>query len=245
MLLFHKSFGMNMKILAVDTTAVTVTAAICEDGATLSLFTLNTSKNHGEMLLPMLDVQLKPLGLTLDDIDLFAVSVGPGSFTGVRVGVSTVKGLAFDGKPCVAVSSLEALAENLRGVDELVVPVMDARRSQLYTAIFRDGERLMDDSLITAAELNAKLNEIGGTVRFVGDGYKVARTLIDYPNIAETPEFCRYQNAASVAAVGYRMYLDGRGVMSAAELAPLYLRASQAERERNERLAAESANNQQ
>jgi len=100
-----------MITLAVDTTAVTVTAAVREDDRTLSLFTLNTSKNHGEMLLPMIDSQLKPLGLSLDDIGLYAVSVGPGSFTGVRVGVSLIKGLAYDGKPCAAVSSLEALAE--------------------------------------------------------------------------------------------------------------------------------------
>jgi len=196
-----------MITLAVDTTAVTVTAAVREDDRTLSLFTLNTSKNHGEMLLPMIDSQLKPLGLSLDDIGLYAVSVGPGSFTGVRVGVSLIKGLAYDGKPCAAVSSLEALAENLRGVSGIIVPVMDARRSQLYTAAFMDGERLMDDCLITASELDEKLHEIGGTVRFVGDGYKVARSLITYPDVAETPEFARYQNAASVAAVGYRMYL--------------------------------------
>jgi len=228
-----------MIVFAVDTTAVTVSAAVAEDGHMLSLTTYNTAKNHGEMLLPMLDAQLNALGLKVCDIDLFAVSTGPGSFTGVRVGTSLVKGLAYDGKPCAAVSSLEALAENLAGVDGLVVPVMDARRSQLYTAVFSGGERLMPDSLITASELEAYLHEIGGTVRFVGDGYRVARELIKYPDIAETPEIARYQNAASVAAVGYRMYLNGN-VITAAELAPVYLRASQAERERNEKLAAES-----
>ena len=232
-----------MIILGFDTTAVSVSAAVSEDGKMLSMFTLNTPKNHGEMLLPMLDSQLKPLGITLDDVGLYAVSVGPGSFTGVRVGTSLVKGLAYDGKPCAAVSSLEALAENLAGIDGLVVPVMDARRSQLYTAIFSGGERLTDDSLITAAELDAKLYELGGTVRFVGDGYNVARSLITYPEIANTPEIARLQNGASVAAVGYRMYQSGN-VTDAASLAPVYLRASQAERERNERLAAENAQKQ-
>ena len=233
-----------MIILGFDTTAVSVSAAVSEDGRMLSMFTLNTPKNHGEMLLPMLDSQLRPLELTLDDVGLYAVSVGPGSFTGVRVGTSLVKGLAYDGKPCAAVSSLEALAENLAGIDGLVVPVMDARRSQLYTAIFRDGVRLMDDSLITASELNERLNKIGGPVRFVGDGYNVARSLITYPDIKDTPEIARMQNAASVAAVGYRMYLAGN-VTDAASLAPVYLRASQAERERNERLAAEKSTENQ
>lgn len=231
-----------MLTLGIDTTAVSVSAALTEGGRILGTVTYNTAKNHSELLLPMIDGLLGAFGYTVADIGLMAASVGPGSFTGVRVGVSMLKGLAWGGTPCAPVSTLEALAENLRGVDGLVVPVMDARRSQLYTALFRGGARITEDALLTAAELREMLEREEGPVYFVGDGYDVARRLIDLPTIRETPSAAIRQNAASVALVGERMHADGNSVQPE-ELRPIYLRASQAERERNERLSAEQKGN--
>ena len=229
-----------MKILAMDTTAVTVTAALCEDDRTLGLYTLNPEKSQSELLLPMIDSLLGSFALGPEDIDLFAVTCGPGSFTGVRIGVSLVKGMAYGGAPCAPVSTLEALAENLAGIDGLVVPVMDARRSQLYTAIFADGQRLTPDLLIPAAELEEMLRAYDRPICFVGDGCRLAYSAIAHPRKRETPPAARLINAASVAAVGLRMAQRGETV-PAQTLAPVYLRASQAERERSERLAREKA----
>ena len=142
-----------MKIFACDSTAKTASVALCENNILLAEFTQNGGNTHSETLLPMVESALKTLGLRADDIDLFACSAGPGSFTGVRIGAATIKGLAFaKGKPCVGVSTLEALAYNLVGYEGLICPVMNARRSQVYTALFRSNgevlERLMDDSAI-------------------------------------------------------------------------------------------------
>ena len=126
-----------MKILGIDTTAKTATAAIVEDGRLIAITVLNTPNTHSVTLLPMIDGLLKSAGLTLNDIDVFSCSVGPGSFTGVRIGTSAIKGLAYaNGKPCVGVSSLEALAMNVTAEDGIICPVMDARRGQLYNALF-------------------------------------------------------------------------------------------------------------
>ena len=126
-----------MKILALDSTAIVSTVAICEDEKLLAQFTINNGNTHSETLLPMIEASLKVLKLTTDDIDLFACSAGPGSFTGVRIGAATIKGLAFNrNKPCAPVSSLDALAHNLLYTNGIVCPVMNARRSQLYNALF-------------------------------------------------------------------------------------------------------------
>lgn len=127
-----------MLILAMDSTAVAASVALLTDGAPLAAFHLDNGNTHSETLLPMVESVLRCTGKTVDDIDLFAVSAGPGSFTGVRIGVATVKGLAFGkGKPCVGVSTLEALAENLVPTGGLLCPVMNARRGQVYNALFR------------------------------------------------------------------------------------------------------------
>ena len=211
----------------------------------LRLYTENGLLTHSETLLPMIEHMLSRAALSVSDVDLFAVSEGPGSFTGVRIGVSLVKGLAFStGKPCVGVSTLEALSYNLSGFsDRYLIPVMDARRSQVYTAIFRNGERLTDDLLIPISELEEKMNALGVTdFSLCGDGYPLASAYFEKrPGFLPTPALLIPQNALSVALLAEKIYenAEDRSGFTDKRLSPKYLRASQAERERAERLAAE------
>lgn len=231
-----------MKILALDSSAIVASVAVCEDETLLAECTLNNGNTHSETLLPTVEFLLNQLKLRPTDMDLFAVSSGPGSFTGVRIGVSTIKGLAFGtGIPCLGVSTLEALAENLRGFDGLICPVMNARRKQVYTALFRaeGGKiiRLTDDAAIPVspdlADLIRQHKGTGEAIRFCGDGYGLIRDLLGDPE-AETPERLRHQSGYGVAQVALHAFLDGkRG--NDTDLVPIYLRASQAERERTER----------
>ena len=152
-----------MKILALDSTAKVASVALCEDELLLGELTLNNGNTHSQTLLPMVEFLLNKFELAPSDIDLFAAAIGPGSFTGVRIGAATLKGLAFGKKtPCAGVSTLEALAYNLSDRDGLICPVMNARRQQVYTALFRakDGvlERLMPDSAIAITELDQRLS---------------------------------------------------------------------------------------
>ena len=227
-----------MKILALDTTAVVASVALCEDETLLAEYTVNNGNTHSETLLPMIESILRFFSCTPDDVDLFAASAGPGSFTGVRIGASTLKGLAFDTKkPCIGVSTLEALAKNLSHVNALVCPVMNARRKQVYTALFRmkNGtcERLMDDSAIAIAELDEILKGYDEPIYLVGDGYAITKELLTVPT-EDTPERLRHQSAHSVATVARKIYEDGIRT-SDMEMMPTYLRPSQAERERAER----------
>ncbi|MBQ8510549.1 MAG: tRNA (adenosine(37)-N6)-threonylcarbamoyltransferase complex dimerization subunit type 1 TsaB [Clostridia bacterium] len=235
-----------MITLAIDSTANTATCALTKDGRMLALSTVCGLLTHSETLLPMIESMLEKTGITLVDVELFAASEGPGSFTGVRIGVSLIKGLAFGaGKPCVGVSTLEALAHNLDGMDVLAVPVMDARRSQVYTAAFCHG-RHMEDSLILLSELRQRLIALAPDrpICFVGDGYDLARRYfnenpIPGATILDTPPLLIPQNALSVALLAERTYADApdKTVFTDRTLSPRYLRASQAERERAEKLA--------
>ncbi len=234
-----------MLTLAIDSTANTATCALCENGKMLSLFTVDGLRTHSETLLPMIENMLKYANKTVKDVDLFACAAGPGSFTGVRIGASLIKGLAFDsGKPCVGVSSLEALAYNVCGNDCICVPVMDARRSQVYTALFEiNGDsvkRLSPDELIPLTELEEKLSAFSGKkIIFTGDGYTLAT---EYFNgklpFTHTPDIICIHNAFSVALLAEKIYreTDDKSVFNDKTLSPKYLRASQAERERAERL---------
>lgn len=230
-----------MKILAFDSTAKIASVAVLEDERLLGIYNIDNGLTQSELLLPMAENLLKSLRLTFDDIELLAVSVGPGSFTGVRIGVSLVKGIAF-GKniPCAAVSTLEALAENMRGLDGLLVPAMDARRGQLYTAIFRSQggklERLTDDMAISVTELMERLSELSDENIYIsGDGYKVAKAALStLDSIKETPELLIPESAFSVGRVAFRKFKAGE-ILSDTEISPTYLRLPQAERERLER----------
>lgn len=239
-----------MKILALESAALTASAAVCEDEHLLGEILLNNGHTHSETLLPMTEALLGSLGLTAADMDLFAVSAGPGSFTGVRIGVATVKGLAFGtGKPCIGVSTLEALACNLPQSGSLICPVMNARRGQVYTALFRGRgngtapslapERLMPDSAIPICELDAILEQYDEPVYLCGDGYALCAADLRQP-IGNTPERLRWQSAASVAYAALSAYRAGVRTTDA-ELKPVYLRPSQAERERLAREQSASA----
>ena len=228
-----------MKILAVDTTATSASVAVCEGNTVLATYTQKNGLTHSETLLPMIEAVLKNLKLTPDDIDMFAVSEGPGSFTGVRIGVAALKGLAFGkNKICVGTSTLDALARNAQGLPGrfLSVPVMDARRSQLYNAVFEYSggvlTRLCEDRLISAAELEKELAGSEIPVYFFGDGYALASKL-NIPAKATTPQILILQNGASVAASALAKYESSEAKEGFTDLAlsPKYLRASQAERE--------------
>lgn len=225
-----------MIVLAVESSAVAASVAVKKDEQLLAEMTVNRGNTHSENLLPMVETLLNKLNLTVDDVDLFAVSVGPGSFTGVRIGVATVKGLAFGkGKPCAGVSTLEALAENLSFLpDALICPVMNARRNQVYTALFRGKDRLLQDSALSVAELDQILSAYPEPVWFVGDGYDLVTSQISH-SFTPLPQRLQLQSAASVAAVALRAAKEGK-TTNDASLSPVYLRPSQAERTREEAL---------
>lgn len=226
-----------MKIYALDSTAKAASVALCEDGRLLAEYTMNNGNTHSETLLPMTETMLRAMGLTVGDIDLFACAAGPGSFTGVRIGTATVKGLAFgSGKPCIGVSTLEALARNLvTDGYRVICPVMDARRGQLYTARFscRGGKlrRLTPDRAIPYAEFEAECAAAGDKVWLCGDGYDLVKRLLPPGLSHDTPERLRYQSAYSVAQAALAAYEAGVHTTDE-ELRPVYLRLSQAERER-------------
>lgn len=225
-----------MLILALDSTAIVASVALCRDEKPIASFTVKNGNTHSETLLPMVEAVLKSAGVTVADIDLFACSVGPGSFTGVRIGTATVKGLAFgQNKNCLGVSTLEALAENLVPFDGVICPVMNARRGQVYNALFRyeNGalHRLCEDRALSALELAAELAEKGEPFALCGDGVAEFHRLA--PNLApvSVPASLEDQSAVSVAKVALRRANAGEGGTDAA-LVPVYLRLPQAERER-------------
>lgn len=232
-----------MKILALDSTAKTASVCITENEKLLGLYMVNTENTHSETLLPMIKSVFTSTGLNVADIDAFAVSVGPGSFTGVRIGVATIKGLAFGtGKTCVGVSTIEALCENLDGFSGIICPVMNARRGQVYTGLFDNGVRILEDCCIEADKLIPIIETARAGKRkkvyFVGDGYEL---LADkkISGFANTPELLLYQNAYSVAKIAYRKMQSGISEKDT-ELVINYLRKPQAEREREERLKKEA-----
>ena len=233
-----------MKILAFDGTAKAASVAVCDGDRILGCTTIDNGLTQSELLLPMAEDLLRSLKLSFNNIDIYATSVGPGSFTGVRIGVSLIKGLAFGRDlPCVEISTLEALAENLRGLKGIIVPCMDARRNQVYSATFMsDGEsltRLTEDRAIALTDLANELEAYTETnIYLSGDGYAVAKKALTARgiNLESTPELLILENAASVAKVAKRKYESGEYVSDSA-LSPMYLRMPQAERERLEREA--------
>lgn len=236
-----------MKVLAVDTSAKTATVALLEDNKIISEYSIYTN-THSTTLLPMIESVFDFAGISAKDVDLYAVSVGPGSFTGIRIGVSTVKGLAFvHNTPCVGVSALEAMAENFRGVEGIIVPAIDARRDMVYTAIFKSEKngsltRLTEDSQIAISELLALLKEHkNADIYFTGDAYDKLTSYEGVPtNVASTPTKLRTQSAYGVAAAALNIWnaSEDKSTFTDSALMPVYLKKSQAEREREERLAA-------
>ncbi len=236
-----------MIILALDTTAVTASVALLDGECVIASSSVHNKLTHSEKILPMIDEMLKNSGYSVDDIELISVSKGPGSFTGVRIGIATAKGLAYAKKlPVVGVSALEALAENFRmlSVDSfdrvIIAPSMDARRNELYNALFAyDGNeltRLTEDRPISCEELEEEVRDLGSKLLINGDG---AEKLHEYlcsrdRGVASVlaPQLILRQNAVSVGKLGYRLYLKGE-YEDVNKIAPLYLRTSQAERVNN------------
>ena len=232
-----------MIIMAFDSTAKAASVAISDNEQLLALYNIDNGLTQSELLLPMAENMLNSLHLSFDDVDAFTCSVGPGSFTGVRIGTALVKGLAF-GKnlPCIEVSTIEALAYNCLGMDGLIVPVMDARRGQVYTALFesKDGviTRLCDDQALSLEALSEILTDYNGkSIYLVGDGYQITKAFLASKGIETktTPPLLIAENAYSCARVAYIKHQSGQ-YKSDTEFAPTYLRLPQAERERLEKL---------
>ena len=230
-----------MKIAALDSSGMAASAAVFEDGVLLAEYTVNYKMTHSQTLLPMLDEIVKILQLDLASIDAIAVAAGPGSFTGLRIGSATAKGLGLAlGKPLVPVPTVDALAFNLYGVKGLICPIMDARRNQVYTGIYRyEGSRLQTvekQQAIGLEELCRKLNSLGEDVIFLGDGVPVGRKMIQElltVPYSFAPGHLARQRAGAVAALAEQYLSDGRiQMVNAADHSPVYLRPSQAERER-------------
>ena len=234
-----------MKILAVDSSGLVASVAVVEDDILLAEYTMNYKKTHSQTLLPMLNEVKKMIDLDLNSVDAIAVASGPGSFTGLRIGSATVKGLglALD-KPIVEVPTLEGLAYNLCGTTHLVCPLMDARRNQVYTGVYSFEPDAEGWKMVTAkaqcavdvTEILESLNELGQPVIFLGDGVPVYREQIaKLCKVPYTfaPAGMNRQRAASVGCLGVLYAKEGKCV-TAAEHQPEYLRKSQAEREREE-----------
>ena len=243
-----------MKILALDSSGLVASVAVVEDDGVnrnlLAEYTVNYKKTHSQTLLPMLDEIARMIELDLNTIDAIAVAAGPGSFTGLRIGSATAKGLglALD-KPLVHVPTVDALAYNLYGTDRVICPLMDARRNQVYTGIyeFRNNElSVIEPQMAVGIEVIAgKLRALGREVVFLGDGVPVFRKalmeeLMQGMDFSFAPAHLNKQRAGAVAALAVSYVRAGK-IETAAEHRPDYLRPSQAERERAEKEAREKA----
>ena len=227
-----------MKILAFDSSGLVASVAILEEEQLIAEYTLNYKKTHSQTLLPMLDEIVKMTELDLNEIDAIAVAAGPGSFTGLRIGSATVKGLGLAlNKPIVSVPTLEGIAYNLYGTDALICPMMDARRKQVYTGLYEfNGKKfqiIADQTACPVEEILDRCNEFGRKVIFLGDGVPVYQYMIKDKIQVEYDFAPAHMNRQRAGALGMRAfdYIREEKLESAAEHAPVYLRKSQAERE--------------
>ncbi|MBQ4145180.1 MAG: tRNA (adenosine(37)-N6)-threonylcarbamoyltransferase complex dimerization subunit type 1 TsaB [Clostridia bacterium] len=230
-----------MLIFGIDTCCMAATAALMDEERLLAQTVVNNKKTHSQKMMPQIEELFGHTELSPEDIDYYAAAVGPGSFTGVRIGVATVKAMAqaFN-KPCIAISTLHALANNVALFDGIICPILDARRDQVYNALFRGGrelERLCDDRALAISELLIELKETDGEIIFLGDGVSVFKgTIVE--ELGERARFAPLMSnmnlAASVAELGMEYAKKGETV-SYGDLVPQYVRLSQAERERIEK----------
>lgn len=236
-----------MKVLAIDSSGVTASAAVADDNNVIAEFTVNNRQTHSQTLLPMVDMVVKMSEIPLESFDAIAVASGPGSFTGLRIGSGTAKGLglALD-KPLVPVPALDGLAYRAACYSGIICPLMDARRNQVYTAAYHmaDGKlvNIIGQKATGIKDILSELKEAGGKVLFLGDGADVYRDVIMEEaglDCSFAPPHISKQSAASVALLGIMYYKEGR-FESAAEHRPVYLRKPQAEREREERIQGKS-----
>lgn len=239
-----------MRVLAIDSSGLTATVAIVEDDTMIAEFTINYKKTHSQTLLPMIDEMVKMVEADLDSIDAIAVAGGPGSFTGLRIGSATAKGLGLAlGKPLIHIPTADAMAYSIYGCEDIICPIMDARRNQVYTGIYSFvPKKEKEDSgqlkyafqvirvqmAVSVEDLIRRLNIYGRRVVFLGDGVPVYKEMLEkglkVPYFF-APSYSNRQRSAVVGALGIRYFKQGR-YESAAEHRPDYLRVSQAERER-------------
>ncbi|MCR4727778.1 MAG: tRNA (adenosine(37)-N6)-threonylcarbamoyltransferase complex dimerization subunit type 1 TsaB [Lachnospiraceae bacterium] len=235
-----------MKIIGIDSSGLTASVAILEDDCVVAEYSVNHKKTHSQTLVPMLDEISRMTELDLSAVDCIAVAKGPGSFTGLRIGSATAKGLGFAlNIPIAEVPTTDALAYNLAGTNKLVCPIMDARRDQVYTGLYDfsgsseygDLNVILPATALAIEEIVAKINETGREVIFLGDGVKVfedrIKELITVAFSFAVPG-SRLQRASSVASLGLKLFKDGKAV-SAEQHVPDYLRPSQAERVKSEK----------
>lgn len=231
-----------MKILGIDSSGLVASVALACDETIVAEFTVNNKQTHSQTLLPMLEQVMKFSGMELEEIDGIAVAAGPGSFTGLRIGASTAKGLglALD-KPIISIPTVEGMAYQLAETEGIICPIMDARRNQVYTGIYEMNNQelsvLHEQFALDIRELLEILKKYNRKVHFMGDGVPVYRTIIEEEYQGEfcfAPAHMSRQRAASVAVLGQKYYEAGK-IESAAAHKPVYLRKSQAERERMER----------
>ena len=228
-----------MKIIAIDSSGLVATVAIATEDSIIAEYTVNHKKTHSQTLLPMLAEISGMTQLDLDTVDAIAIAAGPGSFTGLRIGSATAKGLglAMD-KPIIEVPTVDALAMNMWGVTDVICPIMDARRSQVYTGLyeFDDSNELVilhDQYAEDIAVVVEEINGIGRPVVFLGDGVPVYRETIEKSikvPVRFAPPHMSRQRAGALAWLAVKYYKEGR-IVSAADHKPQYLRPSQAERE--------------
>lgn len=227
-----------MRILGIESSSLVASVAVVTDDVMTAEYTVNFKKTHSQTLLPMIDEVVKMLGMDMDSVDAIAVSGGPGSFTGLRIGSATAKGLGLAmKKPLIHVPTVDAMAFNLYGSEMLICPIMDARRNQVYTGLYRCREELevvKEQCAMDMKELIQELDERGEPVVFLGDGVPVYRQVIEeLMKMAHlyAPAHMNRQRAGAVAALGMKYLAEGK-VVEAGEFGPDYLRKSQAERER-------------
>ena len=233
-----------MKLLALDSSGLVASVAILDGETLVAEYTLNYKKTHSQTLLPMLDEIVKMTQTELSEMDAIAVAAGPGSFTGLRIGSATAKGLGLAlNKPIISVPTLEGIACNFYGTDAIICPMMDARRKQVYTGIYRFADHelvtVSRQKAIAVEELIRELNALGEAVIFLGDGVTVYQEMLKenmQVPYSFAPAHLNKQRAGAVGALAEKYYREGKTV-TAAEHQPEYLRVSQAERERAEREA--------
>lgn len=232
-----------MKVLAIDSSGMAASAAVANDNNVIAEFTINNRQTHSQTLLPMVDNVVQMSEIPLTEIDAIAVASGPGSFTGLRIGSATAKGLGFAlNKPVVPVPSLDALAYKAACFNGIICPLMDARRNQVYTAAYHIKEgrlvNIIEQKATGIMDILPELRAYGREVLFLGDGADVYKDIIIKEadmKFSFAPAHISKQSAASVAMLGIIYYSEGR-YESAAEHRPFYLRKPQAEREREERM---------
>lgn len=223
-----------MIILSLDSTSVTASVAISENGVVLAENFINNGLTHSQTLMPMVEKTLTDSNKNIKDVDLFAITNGPGSFTGVRIGIASVKGMADAlNKKCMAVSTLEAIAEPLKDEDSIACAVMDARCNQVYTAIFENGNRLCEDKAILIDDLGEELKQYDKKIVFIGDGAELCYNKLceSLKNVEIANENIRYVHASSICRLAEDKVKNNEEFIDSAKLVPFYLRVPQAERE--------------